>query len=173
MDIVPHGIREIFRYVGRRTTGKKPADDFSRMTNLLGNVWWEEEKRTAKQYLASRKVLEQAARFPMAPPLMRPRLMKIPTVKPEALSFLGILKTDLHSNELRKIIKNAYRRQAKIHHPDLGGQAATFRKIHRAYRELLEWADDPTFVRRRGFPDKWYYDGDNKKWVQPIPVKRG
>jgi hypothetical protein len=90
----------------------------------------------------------------------------------EYLNYLEIKKVDLHSHELSKIIKNAYRQQVKIHHPDAGGQAATFRKIHDAYKELLHWADDPTFIRRRGFPDKWYYDGDNKKWVQPIPVRR-
>jgi hypothetical protein len=171
MDVVPHGIREIFRYVDMRTEGKKPADDFSKMTNMLGRAWWAEEKRTARQYLASRKVLELAARYPMTPSLMRPRLIKIPTVKLEAMSFLDIPKADLHSHELRKIIKNAYRRQAKIHHPDLGGESAAFRKIHDAYQDLLQWADNPTFIRRRGFTDKWYYDGENKKWVQPLPVK--
>jgi hypothetical protein len=35
------------------------------------------------------------------------------------------------------------------------------------------WPPLYTFVRRRGFADKWYYDGDNKKWVQPIPVRKG
>lgn len=68
-------------------------------------------------------------------------------------------------------VKNAYRRQAKIHHPDLGGQASTFRKINDAYQELLRWAENPRFIKRKGFTDKWFYDGDNKKWVQPISVK--
>ena len=54
-----------------------------------------------------------------------------------------------------------------------GGTAAAFRRLHAAYQDLLRWADHPTFIRRRGFPDKWYYDGDNKKWVQPVPVRKG
>jgi hypothetical protein len=90
----------------------------------------------------------------------------------EVLNCLEIKKNDLNSHDLGKIIKNAYRQQVKIHHPDAGGQASTFRKIHDAYEESLRWAENPTFIRRRGFPDKWYYDGDNKKWVQPIPVRR-
>ena len=89
----------------------------------------------------------------------------------EVLNYLEIKKADLHSDDLVKIIKNAYRRQVKIHHPDLGGQAANFSKIHDAYKELLHWADNPIFIRRRGFPDKWYYSGENKKWVQPTPVR--
>jgi hypothetical protein len=86
------------------------------------------------------------------------------------MNYLKIDKADIDSDELSKIIKNAYRRQAKIHHPDTGGQAQTFRKLHAAYMELLRWADNPTFIRRRGFPDKWYYDSDKQKWVQPIPA---
>jgi DnaJ domain. len=172
MDIVPHGIKEIFRYVSKRITGNNPAADFSIMTNALGNAWWAESKRTNKNYLASQHVLKLATRHNIMEGSQRPRLIRIPTIKMEILNYLEIKKTDLHSHELGKIIKNAYRQQVKIHHPDAGGQASTFHKMHDAYKELLRWAENPVFIRRRGFPDKWYYDGDNKKWVQPISVRR-
>ncbi len=172
LDIVPHGIKEIFRYVSKRTAGNNPAADFSIMTNALGNAWWAESKRTNKNYLASQHVLKLATRHTIIDGSQRPKLIRIPTIKMEILNYLEIKKTDLHSNELSKIIKNAYRQQVKIHHPDAGGQAASFHKIHDAYKGLLHWAEAPTFIRRRGFPDKWYYDGDNKKWVQPIPARR-
>ena len=172
LDVVPHGIKEIFRYVSKRTAGNNPATDFSIMTNALGNAWWAESKRTNKNYLASQHILKLAKRCVISEGLQRPRLIRIPTIKMEVLDYLEIKKADLHSHELGKIIKNAYRQQVKIHHPDAGGQAATFRKIHDAYKESLRWAENPTFIRRRGFPDKWYYDGDNKKWVQPIQVRR-
>lgn len=173
LDVVPHGIREIFRYAALRTDGIKPAEDFGKMTNMLGDAWWAEEKRTTKNYLASRRVLEMAERCAISEGLTRPRFIRVPTIKPEKLILLDLAKADLSSRELGKIIKNAYRRQVKIHHPDMGGQASTFRKIHEAYKDLLRWADHPTFIRRRGFSDKWYYDGENKRWVQPMPVKRG
>ncbi len=172
MDVVVHGIREIFRFVSPRQTGRKPADDFGGMANLLGAAWWAEEKKTGKTYLASRHVLDLAQRHAMTEGLTRPRLIRVPTVNLQNLAHLDLTKTDLHVPDLVKTVKNAYRRQVKIHHPDAGGQAATFRKIHDAYKELLRWADHPTFIRRRGFPDKWYYDGDNKRWVQPMPAKR-
>jgi hypothetical protein len=66
------------------------------------------------------------------------------------------------------VIRNAYRQQVKNHHPDLGGDAFMFRKIQTAYEALMLWARNPTFVKRRGFPDKWFYDGDKNKWLQPI-----
>lgn len=170
LDVVPHGIREIFRYSSMRSAGNAPAEDFSKMTNMLGKVWWEEEQRRAKKYLASRHVLELAERIAIIPGLMRPKLIKVPTIKKAAMNYLEIDKADIASDELYKIIKTAYRRQAKIHHPDLGGHPQTFRRLHAAYMELLRWADNPTFIFRRGFPDKWYYDSDKQKWVQPIPV---
>ena len=173
LDVVPHGIREIFRYTALRTDGMKPAEDFGALTNRLGDAWWEEEKRTGKNYLASRRVLELAERHVISEGLARPRLIKVATAKPENLILLDMAKADLSSRDLIKMIKNAYRRQVKIHHPDAGGKAATFRKIHEAYKEMLLWADHPSFIRRRGFSDKWYYDGDNKKWVQPVPAKKG
>ncbi|MFA5322159.1 MAG: J domain-containing protein [Smithella sp.] len=172
LDVVPYGCKEIFRYTEKRKTGSSPAADFSTMTNELGNAWWAESKRTNKNYLASQHVLKLATRLAISEGSQRPRLIRIPTIKTEVLNCLEINKADLHSHELNKIIKNAYRYQVKIHHPDLGGQAATFRKIHNAYKELLRWADNPVFVRRRGFPDKWFYDGNTKKWVQPVPVKK-
>jgi hypothetical protein len=170
MDVLPHGCKEIYRYTQMRTSGLKPADDFSKMTNRLGNAWWEEEKRTNRKYLASRRVLGMATRSAVSLTFVRPRVMTVPAVKKESLDYLEIDKVQLKSADLHRIIKNAYRRQAKIHHPDLGGHAKIFRKLHDAYKELLRWADNPVFIRRRGFVDKWFYDGENQKWVQPIPL---
>ncbi|MGP8153773.1 MAG: J domain-containing protein [Smithella sp.] len=171
LDIVPHGIKEIFRYESKRKAGNNPAADFSIMTNNLGEAWWAESKRTNKNYLASQHVLKLATRHAISDGSQRPRLIRIPTIKTESLNCLQINKADLHSHELGKIIKNAYRRQVKIHHPDLGGQAETFRKIHDAYKNLLHWADNPVFIRRRGFPNKWYYNGESEKWVQPVSAR--
>jgi hypothetical protein len=171
MDVVPHGIKEIFRYTSCRMAEYNPAEDFGKMANMLGKAWWEEEKRTTKKYLASRRVLELATKYPTVISL-RPKVINVPSIKTNTLNYLGIDKVDLNSAELRKIIKNSYRKQAKMHHPDLGGNAPTFRKLYAAYQELLHWAENPTFIHRRGFPDKWFYDGEYKKWVQPIPVRR-
>lgn len=170
MDVVPRGFKEIFQFTYLRGSGHKPGDDFSKMTDMLGSAWWAEEKRTNRKYLASRHVLELAVRQPASLIALRPQQITIPTIPKKYLDCLAIDKSQLSSSELRMIVKNAYRRQAKIHHPDIGGSAVTFRKIHDAYKKLLCWAENPVFIRRRGFPDKWFYDGENKKWVQPIPI---
>ena len=129
------------------------------MTNKLGEAWWAESKRTNRNYMATQHVLKLATRHAISDGLQRPKLARIPAVKIEYLNYLKINKTDLHSRELNKIIKDAYRKQVKIHHPDLGGHAATFRKIH-----------NPICIHRRGFPDKWYYNEESRKWVQPTSL---
>ncbi len=170
MDVLPHGCKEVFKFTQVRITGHKPGDDFSRMTDMLGNAWWAEQKRTNRKYLAVRHVLGLASRHAVSALAFRPRQITTPTVQKKYLECLALDKLQLRSPELRQLIKNAYRRQAKVHHPDIGGSAATFRRINEAYRELLRWAENPSFIRRRGFTDRWFYDGDNKKWVQPIPL---
>ena len=100
---------------------------------------------------------------------VRPLEIKIPAVKGKSLINLKIGRSELKTPQLQKLIKSAYRAQAKKHHPDIGGNTAAFRKIHQAYEELISWAESPTFVERHGFPDKWFYDGNKNRWVQPTP----
>ena len=169
LDLLPYDALEIFSFISPRRPNNKPADDFRRMANMLGRVWWDEKNRTNKNYLASRLVLTKANRDHTEPARIRPPSCKIPTVKNSTLVALQLSKNDLHSSALYARIKKAYRLQAKKHHPDRGGNADMFRKLHQAYEELLSWAESPTFINRRGFPDKWFYDGYNNRWVQPTP----
>jgi len=98
-----------------------------------------------------------------------PPEIKIPAVKKASLIHLKLGKSDLNSPELEKIIKSAFRLQVKKHHPDLGGDTDTFRRIHQAYLELISWAENPSYLKRRGFPDRWFYDSNKNRWLQPAP----
>jgi hypothetical protein len=169
LDVMPFGAAEIFSFIYPRSTRVKPATDFCRMANMLGNAWWAEKRRTNRHYLASRLVLEKARRDAADSGSVKPLEIKIPSVKDVSLIRLKLGKSVLNSPELFRVIKTAYRQQALKHHPDRGGDAAAFRKIHQAYQELLNWAENPSFVRRRGFPDKWFYDSTTNRWVQPTP----
>ena len=169
MDVLPYDSKKIFSFIYPRSADKKPAEDFSRMSDDLGNAWWAENKRTNKRYLASRHVFEKARQNEIVTNGVNPMEIKIPAIKGTALIYLRLGKADLDSPELQKAIKSAFRLQAKKHHPDLGGNTATFRKVHQAYEELIKWAEKPSFLKRRGFPDKWFYDGIQNKWVQPTP----
>lgn len=169
LDVLPYGMKELFSFLYPRTNGKKPVDDFCSLANLLGNAWWSEKQRTKKRYLASRHLLEIATNKDFLPGPITPFVIRKPAGMTKMLTLLKIDRDDLDSSELRKIIKTAFRRQAKIHHPDSGGDAAAFRKIQSAYERLIDWSINPTYTLRRGFPDRWFYDGGTNRWTQPTP----
>ena len=170
MDVLPYGYKEICSFFYPRTPGKNPGEDFSRMADILGETWWAEQRRTKKRYFASLHVLEMAVRNHVPTQSVKPPIVHTPVVKQASLVYLNLEKASLDSPELRKIIRDAYRRQVKIHHPDLGGDAGVFRQIHQAYEDLIRWAENPNFIRHRGFPDKWFYEGDSGRWVKPTPL---
>lgn len=171
MDMLTYGSKEIYSFFYPRSPGKKPAEDFSNMADMLGNTWWTEKRRTQKRYLASQRVLDGAVRN-QAPLLsVRPILISLPAIRDASLQHLDLKKSDLMDPQLKTLVRNAYRRQAKLFHPDVGGDAPTFMKIHQAYEDMIHWAENPTYVQRRGFPDKWLYDGNQNRWLQPIPIR--
>ena len=171
LDILPHQSRQIYSFIYPRTGDAPPAEDFCRMSDALGRAWWAERRRTNRKYLANRIVFEHAQRSTDDRQSVRPLEIRTPTVGGKHWVHLCIGRKELESTELVRIIKSAFRNQAKKHHPDRGGSNRSFRTILRAYEELLTWAESPTFVMRRGFPDKWFYDGNRNRWVQPTPAR--
>ena len=161
MDVLLYGMEQIHSYMLPRANGRKPVEDFCHLSNMLGNLWWGEKHRTNKRYLASKEVLGRAHE-------RNTPLNTIPSVKSSNLIRLELEADDLTSSNLEPKIKRAYRHQAMQHHPDVGGNGETFLKIREAYEKLTQWAMHPTFIQRRGFPDKWLYEGDRNRWLKPI-----
>ena len=172
LDVLPRDAARIWSFIYPRTPGDTPARDFARMSNQLGNAWWTEKRRTNKRYLASLRVFDCAAKEKAACREIHPLEKRVPAVGNTALVYLKLDRNALDSPELLHRIKSAYRRQAKQHHPDTGGDARVFRRIQHAYEILLDWAENPVFYTRRGFPDRWFYDGQRNRWVQPAPLLR-
>ena len=170
MDVLPYGSVSIFSFLFPRTLGKKPVDDFAKMSNVLGNAWWAEKNRTNKRYIATQHILQKAKNKDAATKSIKPFEIVKPARMVRSLTFLKLDRADLDSPQLQRTIKSAYRQQAKLHHPDQGGDVADFRRIQQAYEQLMDWAENPTFTRRRGFPDKWFYEGSTNRWIQPAPI---
>ena len=159
----------MFSYMYPRTPGRKPFEDYCTMSNFLGNAWWAERNRTNKRYIATRHLLEKAEVKDADSAPIRPLEVKEPARLANSLTFLKLKKSELNSPGLQKKIKSAFRKQAMQHHPDLGGDATNFRRLHEAYEQMIRWSENPIYVRRRGFPDKWFYAGETNRWVQPAP----
>jgi len=172
MDVLPHGSQGTFRFRYPRTLGKTPAEDFSTMANLLGNIWWSEKEKSNKTYRASHQVFQWGQQSHESLASVRPAARYTPKVNREHLSLLQIDQTALISSNLKQMVKDAYRRAAKKNHPDMGGNAEIFRCVHKAYEELFSWARNPTYTRQRGFPDKWFYEHDKNHWKPPLPRSR-
>lgn len=170
LDVLPYGSMSLFSFIFPRNLGRKPVEDFAKMANVLGNAWWSEKRRTNKRYIATQHVLEKAKNQNTSAKSIKPFEIVEPARMAKSLTFLKLNRSDLNSPQLQRIIKSAYRQQAKMHHPDQGGDAAVFRKVRYAYEQLMDWAEKPTFTRRRGFPDKWFYEGATNRWIQPAPT---
>ena len=65
--------------------------------------------------------------------MMRSKQDKLTT----ELSLLGV-----EAGATKREIRNAYRRKARKLHPDVGGDAESFKQLHAAYRALLKVAHD-------------------------------
>jgi hypothetical protein len=171
LDVLPYGSHRILSYFYPRNPNEKPADDFRRMSDVLGNAWWDEVRRTQKRYLANRIILNKARPSGNSITEIKPPEIRRPAGLGESLTYLQLTRNDLDSPALPALIKQAYRRSAKRCHPDTGGNGHLFLKVQQAYEQLMQWAESPTYTKRRGFPDKWFYSGENNRWVQPTPRK--
>jgi hypothetical protein len=140
---------------------------------VLGRAWWAEKQRTNKRYIATQHVMEKAKNDNTGSKSIKPFEIVEPARMAKSLTFLKLGREDLDSPQLQRVIKSAYRQQVKTHHPDQGGDAAVFLRVQQAYEQLMDWAENPTFTRRRGFPDKWFYEGATNRWIQPAPIKLG
>lgn len=167
LDVLPYDMDTIFSFIYPRSPGAVPATDFAAMSNELGAAWWAEKNRTRKRYLASRHLFERAIESDQTVQSAWPLQIKQPVQVGKLLTCLKLDSTDLRSPDLRKVIKTAYWRAAKQHHPDQGGEAAMFMKIQQAYEHLLKWTENPSFTMQRGIPGKWFYEGYRNKWTQP------
>ena len=169
LDLVIGEDTAVHSFMYPRSAGLVPAEDFSRMADNLGRLWWNARHRTRKRYLASRSVLAEAVRKRDGRSAVVPLMMRQASVRQGVLTCLNINRDSLAGPDLEERIKRAFRRQAMQRHPDVGGDGDGFRKLRQAYEELLEWAEAPSFILRRGFVDRWFYDATRNAWVQPLP----
>jgi hypothetical protein len=166
LDLLTCNSPRVYTFTYQRTNGHKPVRDLRIMTDTLGTLWWESERRTGKRYRASQSLLEQATRNDGALDSVIPLEINSPLGIGKFLKCLKLTGRDVRSSKAREKAKSAYRRAALKHHPDRGGESGSFRKASHAYQEILKWIDAPLLRSRRGLPGKWCFDG--KRWITPL-----
>ncbi|MBW2237859.1 MAG: J domain-containing protein, partial [Deltaproteobacteria bacterium] len=95
MDVLPYDAKEIFSFIFPRSSDKKPAEDYSSMSDKLGNEWWAEKKKTNRDYLATRYLLEKAKSKKTLSGLVIPKEIKLPIIKESTLTCLKLGKSAL------------------------------------------------------------------------------
>jgi hypothetical protein len=86
----------------------------------------------------------------------------------ELLKMLNLDAETLLCKECQQEIRSAYRRMARVHHPDAGGDEESFKRLNEAHQRMLRWAENPQFSSKKALPDCWSYDGCTNRWTPPL-----
>lgn len=171
LDVLPVWSRQISRFLYRRTSGKKPAEDLKRLILHSGDEWYRlVNNRTSKSY-ASLFLLQKNHNKMITLESIKPDERKQPRLsrqERESMKLLKLKLEELFSTGHVNSIKKAYKQLAKIHHPDMGGDAEKFKRLNEAHQQMLLWAEDPHFTSRKALTDCWSYDGATNRWSPPI-----
>jgi hypothetical protein len=171
LDVLPVWSKEISRFVLERANGKKPAEDLKNLILESGSEWHHMVGNNNSRSYASLFLLGKNQKKNIDPKTIKPgRKTRLRLTKQEK-KYLKILKLDRKdlSSEGQKVkIKAAYKKMAKVHHPDIGGDAEKFRQLSDAHKQMLLWAEHPQYTSRKALQDCWSYDGVTNRWSPPL-----
>ena len=171
LDILPIWSKEISRFVQKRSCGNKPADDLKSLILRSGSDWYHMIDNNNSKSYASLFLLQKGMDKEISPesikpcPRLRPRFSK---TEKESMKLLKLKYEELLSEGHKSTIKSAYKRLAKIHHPDIGGDAEKFKRINEAHQQMLSWAQNPQYTSRKALVDCWSYDSSTNRWAPPL-----
>jgi len=171
LDILPVWSKDISRFIRKRLPGKRPAEDLKALILQSGSDWHEmihnnNSRSYASLYLLKKnsdKKLPSEALKPNSK--VRPRFSK---QEKESIKLLKLAADDLILGGHVSRIKSAYKKLAKVHHPDMGGDAEKFKRLNDAHQQMLIWAENPQFTSRKALIDCWSYDSSTDRWTPPL-----
>ncbi len=170
LDILPVAPNVISRFVWKRNGDKRVADDLLDMVEQVGRDWHAREEETGSRWWASQHLLDRTSRIDICVSTVVPVSKKMPWLnhkQKNALKLLELTRDQILSKDSVQWIKSAYRRKAKLHHPDKGDTSNKFVEINEAHAELLNWTESPKYRSRKALPNSWCYDAARKRWVPP------
>lgn len=171
LDVLPVWSNEISRFTHTRTNGKRPADDLKTLILRSGGEWYGMIQSKTSKSFASLSLLTKNQDHTVTPESIKPDRRVRPRLsrrEKEYMKLLRLTASELLSAGHAARIKSSYRKLAKLHHPDVGGDAKKFREINEAQQSMLLWAESPQFTQRRALSDCWSYDGATNRWSPPL-----
>lgn len=171
LDVLPVWSKGISRFIYERTPGRKPAEDLKCLILESGEQWYKLVDNNNSRSYASLLLLSQNHNEHIDPASIMPNTNTRPRLSRKEKNYLKILdldRDDLSSDGSYDKIKAAYKKMAKLYHPDKGGDEEMFKQLNEAHHQMLLWAENPQYTCRRALPDCWSYDGSTNRWTPPL-----
>jgi hypothetical protein len=171
LDILPGWSKDISSFIQERTPGKKPAEDLKLLILQYGKEWYHiidnnNSKSYASLFLLKKNFNKNITDRAIKPSnRLRPRFSKH---EKDSAKLLQLGFEELITKEHMAKIRSAYKKLAKIHHPDMGGDAEKFKRLNEAHQQMLLWARNPQFTSRKALIACWSYDSLTNKWSPPL-----
>ena len=171
LDVLPVWSKKISRFICRRASKNKPAEDLKNLILQSGEEWYNlVDNRTSKSF-ASLFLLSKNHNKDIDPksikPLNKSRL-RLSKIEKNSLRILQLDRKDISSDGHISKIKSAYKKMAKRHHPDMGGDEEVFKQLNNAHKQMLLWAENPQYTSRKALQNCWSYDGVTNRWTPPL-----
>lgn len=171
LDILPVWSKDISRFMGKRMPGNKPADDLKNLILQSGSDWHDLIHNKNSRSYASLFLLNKASDKKLSTYSLRPNSKlrpKFSRAQKESIRLLDLEIDDLILGGHKSRIKSAYKKLAKVHHPDVGGDPEKFKKLNDAHQQMLLWAENPQFTSKKALIDCWSFDSSTNKWTPPL-----
>ena len=171
LDILPVWSKGISRFICRRKPGNKPAGDLKRLILRSGREWHLLVDNNTSKSFASLFLLEKNQNKDIDPDSIKPNRksrLRLSKREKDCLKILDLDRNDLCSDGQMARIKSAYKKMAKLHHPDVGGDAEKFKQLNEAHKQMLLWTENPQYTSRKALRDCWSYDGATNQWSPPL-----
>jgi hypothetical protein len=171
LDILPVWSKDISRFIHRRANGSKPAEGLKHLVLESGKQWYEIIDQNHSKSYASLSLLRRNHDVQLPLESIKPDKILRPRFSRDERRSMKLLSLDLKElladGQVLKI-KTAYKKLAKIHHPDMGGDAEHFKKINEAHQQMLSWAENPQFMSKKALYNCWSYDSSTNRWTPPL-----
>jgi hypothetical protein len=171
LDVLSVWAKEISRFIQPRTPGNRPSEDLKAMILESGRQWYAMLEKRVSRSRAALYLLEGGLQKNMDPESIKPERKATPRLSRDQTKCLKVLdlgRKDLASNDRHAVIRKAYKRLAKHHHPDVGGDTEKFKELNRAHEQMLMWCENPNYTCRKALEDCWSYDSFTNRWSPPL-----
>jgi hypothetical protein len=171
LDILASWSTDIARFTSKRSYGKKPAHDLKDLILNSGREWYQIIDNNNSRSYATLFLHNKNATKKIDPKSIKPSNKLNPRFSRDEKKSLGVLELEIKeliASEKKSKIKSAYKRLAKVHHPDMGGNEEDFKRLSEAHQQMLLWAENPQFTSRKALIDCWSFDADSNRWAPPL-----